>query len=110
MVSEIFDFVFSVLYNSLRDKLGTNLEKNIQYARICFLCFIVRFVIICLCLRDLLAGTCVITAVVSQVFGFIFVFQDKSSINPFPVPLAIVGGKYDIYQVSSGLTSEKVET
>ena len=108
MESEIFDFVFSVLYNSLRDKLGTNLEKNILYARICFLCFVVRFVLICLCLKNLLAGTCEIT-VIPQVFGFIFVLQDKSAIDPFPIPLAIIGGKYDIYQVSSWSTSGKVE-
>ena len=32
-------------------------------------------------------------------------FQDKSIVEPFPIPLAIVGGKYDIYQVikASGL-------
>ena len=42
------------------------------------------------------------------IFGFIFfVLQDKASVDPFPIPLAIVGGKYDIYQVSSLLTPEK---
>lgn len=43
MVCKNFDYVFSVLYSSLRNKLGKNLEKNILYVWICFLCFIVRY-------------------------------------------------------------------
>ena len=36
----------------------------------------------------------------SKTFLSICIFQDKSSIDLFPIPLAIIGGKYDIYQVS----------
>lgn len=99
MVCKNFDYVFSVLYSSLRNKLGKNLEKNILYVRICFLCFIVRYFFTCICLR----------IVLTRIFGFIFfVLQDKSSIDPFPIPLAIIGGKYDIYQVSSESTPGKI--
>jgi hypothetical protein len=28
-----------------------------------------------------------------------FLFQDKEYMDPFPVPLVILGGKYDIFQV-----------
>ena len=49
-----------------------------------------------------------LTNFLTGIFGFIFfVLQDKASVDPFPMPLAIVGGKYDIYQVSSLLTPEK---
>lgn len=49
-----------------------------------------------------------LTNFLTGIFGFIFfVLQDKVSVDPFPIPLAIVGGKYDIYQVSSLLTPEK---
>ena len=50
-----------------------------------------------------------LTNFLTGIFGFIFfVLQDKASVDPFPIPLAIVGGKYDIYQVSSLLTPEKM--
>lgn len=49
-----------------------------------------------------------LTNFLTGIFAFIFfVLQDKASVDPFPIPLAIVGGKYDIYQVSSLLTPEK---
>lgn len=99
MVCKNFDYVFSVLYSSLRNKLGKNLEKNILYVRICFLCFIVRYFF-----YMYLFENCS-----DKNIGFIFfVLQDKSSIDPFPIPLAIIGGKYDIYQVSSESTPGKI--
>ena len=91
-------FFFPVLFSSLRNKHGRNLEKNILYVRICFLCFIVRYLFTCICLRNFLTG----------IFGFMFVLQDKSSVDPFPIPLAIIGGKYDIYQVSGESTPGKI--
>ena len=35
--------------------------------------------------------------------------QDKSSIDAFPIPLAVIGGKYDIYQVRMTVTPEMFE-
>lgn len=34
------------------------------------------------------------------VFYFLLYSKDKSLVEPFPIPLAIIGGKYDIYQVN----------
>lgn len=32
-------------------------------------------------------------------------YQDRELIDPFPIPLVIIGSKYDIFQVSSSPSS-----
>ena len=36
---------------------------------------------------------------VPKSLDYFIMFQDKSMVDPFPIPLVILGGKYDVFQV-----------
>ena len=38
-------------------------------------------------------------ALVPKSQDYFIMFQDKSMVDPFPIPLVILGGKYDVFQV-----------